>query len=344
MTELHQKHHLPPIPAKEAREVKPWRLPFWTEPPAWLVEKEAAEKAAAEQSSDEGDDIADVSLPTAEELENIRRDAYNAGLEQGVIEGRQQGQHEGYDAGHAEGYKAAFDQGYTEGREEGFSTGEADGKRKGQADINAVVGRLERIVKQLQGGLIERDQQLPEVLAALVAGICERVIGTQLADGAVNIHRFVQHALAELPSGEEEVKVFVGPDDARHLQASLEVSGQELHYSVDDKLPAGNCRIESEHSLVEYSSAEYLNQLLDSVLPQLMHQAASFPDKDEQAGWQEPGSAVGAAVMDIDLPADTVVELAAVETESEAPVPDQVPIDEDEVDNVLPEGDGHEPE
>ncbi len=209
-----------------------------------------------------------------------------------------------------------------------------------------MVGRLERVVKQLQSGLIERDQQLPEVLAALVAGICERVIGTQLADGAVNIHRFVQHALAELPSGEEEVKVFVGPDDARHLQASLEVSGQELHYSVDDKLPAGNCRIESEHSLVEYSSAEYLNQLLDNVLPQLMHQAASFPDEDEQAGWQEPESVVSAAVMDIDIdsPTDSAAELIPAESDNEAPAPDSLPIDKDETDNVWPEGDGHEPE
>ncbi len=287
MTELHQKHHLPPIPAKEAREIKPWRLPFWTEPPAWIVEKEAAEKKAAEQAGDDDRDAVKVSLPTAEELENIRRDAYNAGLEQGLIEGRQQGQHEGYDAGHAEGYKAAFDQGHAEGREEGFAAGEADGKRKGQADINAVVGRLERVFKQLQSGLSERDQQLPEVLAALVAGMCERVIGSQMAEGAVNIHRFVQHALAELPSGEDEVKVLVGPDDARHLQISLDNSGLTLNYSVDDKLPAGSCRIESEHSLVEYSSADYLNQLLDSVLPQLMHQAASFPDNDEQQGWQE---------------------------------------------------------
>ena len=150
-----------------------------------------------------------------------------------------------------------------------------------------MVGRLERVFKQLQSGLSERDQQLPEVLAALVAGMCERVIGSQMAEGAVNIHRFVQHALAELPSGEDEVKVFVGPDDARHLQISLDNSGLTLNYSVDDKLPAGSCRIESEHSLVEYSSADYLNQLLDSVLPQLMHQAASFPDNDEQQGWQE---------------------------------------------------------
>lgn len=334
MTELHQKHHLPPIPAKEAREIKPWRLPFWTEPPAWLVEKEAAEKAAAEQAAGGHDDVVDVSLPTAEELENIRCDAYNAGLEQGLIEGRQQGQREGYDAGHAEGYTAGFEQGHVAGREEGFAAGEADGKRKGQADINAVAGRLERIMKQLQSGLIERDQQLPEVLAALVAGICERVIGSQMADGAVNIHRFVQHALAGLPSGEDEVKVFVGPDDARHLQASLDVSGQELHYSIDDKLPAGSCRIESEHSLVEYSSAEHLNQLLDSVLLQLMHQAASFPDETEQTQWQQDGSPAVVVLPENDG-ADATESVAA----------DTGLTDQHSADHALPDEDhGHEPQ
>lgn len=349
MTELHQKHHLPPIPAQEAREVKPWRLPFWTEPPAWIVEKEAAEKAAKEHDGNDNNNAVNVSLPTAEELENIRCEAYNAGLEQGLIEGRQQGQREGYEAGHAEGYKAAFEEGHAAGREDGFAAGEADGKRKGQADIHAVVGRLERVVKQLHGSLTERDQQLPEVLAALVAGICERVIGSQLADGAVNIHRFVQHALAELPSGEEEIKVFVGPDDARHLQASLDVSGQELHYSIDGKLPAGSCRIESEHSLVEYSSADHLNQLLDSVLPQLMHRAASFPDTDEQQLWltqadtETQNSAVKSSVTDPE-PLATDPEDDGIQTSAHNEPADPDSFGQPLTDQAAPESDDHEPQ
>ena len=84
--------------------------------------------------------------------------------------------------------------------------------------------------------------------------------------------------------------------------------------------------------------------MLDSVLPQLMHQAASFPDEDEQAGWQEPESVVSAAVMDIDSPADSAAEFAPAESDNEAPVPDSLPIDKDETDNVWSEGDGHEPE
>ncbi len=281
MTEIRQEHHHP-IAAGDARDVKPWRLPYWTEPPAWLAEKAAAEETEAVAADvHETDDV--IPMPTAEELENIRREAYNAGLEQGLVEGRQQGHKEGYDNGHKEGYAAAFAEGKVEGHKEGVRSGEEEGRRKAQADVNAVVLRLQRVLNTLQAGIQERDQQLPEVLAALVAGICSRVLGHELNDGAVNILQFVQRALAELPGGEQHIQVVIGPDDARHLQNSLELTGTDMHFRVDDKLPAGACRIETEHSLVEYSSQDYLNQLLDTVLTQMMQQAVSFPDEDEQA-------------------------------------------------------------
>ena len=109
MTEIRQEHHHP-IAAGDARDVKPWRLPYWTEPPAWLAEKAAAEETEAVAADvHEADDV--IPMPTAEELENIRREAYNAGLEQGLVEGRQQGHKEGYDNGHKEGYAAAFAEG-----------------------------------------------------------------------------------------------------------------------------------------------------------------------------------------------------------------------------------------
>ncbi|WP_430459798.1 FliH/SctL family protein [Thalassolituus sp. LLYu03] len=282
MSEIRSPHHFQPIPAEDAENVKPWRLPFWTEPPAWLAEKEEkpADDAAAAEASEE------LSLPTAEELENIRRDAYNAGLEQGLVEGRQQGRKDGYDEGHSEGYKAAFDQGHKEGRADGFRVGEEEGKRKAQADVNAVVRRLERIMATLQADLCERDRQLPDVLTNLVSLICERVVQAEMADGAKAIHAFVRRALDELPAGEESIRIFVGPDDARHLRNSLEMTGDELHFSVDDSLPAGSCRIESEHSLVEYSAREQLDQLLAHIQPQLLQAAATFPDEREAVEWE----------------------------------------------------------
>lgn len=289
MTEIRQEHHHP-ISAEDARNVKPWRLPYWTEPPAWEAEKaeqEAAQQAAARQAvtDEQGEPLA---FPTAEELETIRREAYNDGLEQGLVEGRQQGHKEGFEAGRKEGYDAAFAEGRQAGYDEGLQQGNEAGRLKAQADTNLVVTRLQRIAATLHSHLEQRDQQLPEVLAALVAGICSRVLGEELRDGAVNILQFVQRALAELPGGEKDIRVVIGPDDARHLQNSLELTGTEMHYRVDDKLPAGSCRVETEHSLVEYSSQDYLQQLLDNVLTQMMQQSVTFPDAAEQAQWEEP--------------------------------------------------------
>ncbi|MAD45742.1 MAG: hypothetical protein CMI02_02575 [Oceanospirillaceae bacterium] len=284
MTGIRQPHHFHPIHEKDVEnkeDVKPWRLPFWTEPPAWLIEKEKKEHAEQQQANEE-ETPEQVDLPTAEELENIRREAYNAGLEQGLVEGRQQGHKEGYDAGHKESYDAGFTAGKRDGQKQGQEEGKALGLRQGQADINNTVQRLTRVMRQLQSTLNERDEALPEVLAAMVAGMCEQVLQTELHNGARNIYRYVRHALDELPAGEKHIQVFIGADDAIHLQNSLDISGDDIHYSVDDKLAAGECRVESEHSLVEYSTGEHLNQLLERVLPMLMHQAATFPDEAEQ--------------------------------------------------------------
>ncbi len=319
MTDYRQNHHFQPLHENDVKEeLKPWRLPFWTEPPAWLVEKKDKEQPEATAAEQEDSTEEELSLPTAEELENIRREAYNDGLEQGLIEGRQQGRKEGYDAGHNEGYETAFSQGEKEGREQGFSSGQEEGLRQGQADINLTVKRLQRIISRLQATLTERDQQLPEVLAALVAGICGQVLGEELKDGAVNIHQFVRRALDELPAGEKNAHVFVGPEDARHLRNSPDGSGDELHFSVDESLPAGSCRVESEHTLVEYSSAEYLNQILERVLPQMMHQAASYPDEQEQVGWDSTDEDNVTATVGADVTAGTPETPKAAAPESGA--------------------------
>ncbi len=324
MTEIRQEHHQP-ISAEDARDVKPWRLPYWTEPPAWEAEKaeqEAAQQAAARQAvtDEQGEPLA---FPTAEELETIRREAYNDGLEQGLVEGRQQGHKEGFEAGRKEGYDAAFAEGRQAGYDEGLQQGNEAGRLKAQADTNLVVTRLQRIAATLHSHLEQRDQQLPEVLAALVAGICSRVLGEELRDGAVNILQFVQRALAELPGGEKDIRVVIGPDDARHLQNSLELTGTEMHYRVDDKLPAGSCRVETEHSLVEYSSQDYLQQLLDNVLTQMMQQSVTFPDAAEQAQWEEPLTALSPAEPVATGPA--IAEPEAEELPVERPVVEEQP-------------------
>lgn len=303
MTEIRQEHHHP-ISAEDAKDVKPWRLPFWTEEPAWTSEKvdfdilslrkkaKAAKAAQEEQEAQAAEpdtsveevevEEVEIVLPTAEELETIRREAYNDGLQQGLIEGRQAGHKEGFEAGHKEAYEAAFAQGKNDGYAEGLRNGEETGLRKGQTEINTIVMRLERISENLLSTISERDQQLPQVLATLVRGICQQVLGYELANGSINILHYVERALAELPEGETNIQVFVGPDDIKHLEKSLAETGRSMSVKVDPQLPAGSCRVEGKHALAEYSSQEFSQQILDSVLAKMLDNSSDFPAEHEQ--------------------------------------------------------------
>lgn len=288
------------IPKEKIKEVKSWRLPYWTDKPVWeservnenirqrsrvkifLPEKPVAAPVVEEKSVVVSEDIHTLpNLPTAEELETIRREAYNEGLEQGLVEGRQQGHQEGFAQGRQEGQEEGLEAGTNEGYQAGFSQGEEAGQAKAQADVNMVVMRLERIFDNLNSHISERDQQLPQVLSQLVVDLCQQIVEQELKQGAENIEQLVQQALAQLPEGEQHIKIFVGPDDAKHLQASMEATGAKLNYQVDKQLPAGSCRVESAHSLVEYSVTERMQQLLQEVQQQMLEVIPSEPLESE---------------------------------------------------------------
>lgn len=285
------------IPAEKAQDAKPWNLPFWTEEPVWVSQKidkdfrkrkkprlkaDAALPKEPEPTEEiETLEASSVNLPTADEIETIRREAYNAGLEQGLLEGRQKGQQEGFEQGHQEGYQAAFAEGQQAGHAEGLKNGLEMGQRKAQTELNATVNDLRRVEQTLLSRIQERDEQLPEILAALVASMCSKVLDYELQDGAVNIHSYVERAMAQLPEGSSKIKIFIGPDDAKHLDKSLAELGKTMHYQIDQSLPAGSCRVESEHSLVDYSSQEYLGQMLENVLAEMMQTSLDYPLEGE---------------------------------------------------------------
>ncbi|WP_369985509.1 FliH/SctL family protein [Thalassolituus sp.] len=266
-----------PIPAESAEEARPWRLPFWTEPPVHAVEREKEESAAADNDAEEDEsDAAKPHYPTADELETIRREAYNDGLEQGRIEGRQQGHKEGYEAGFAEGREAGHQEGFSSGQKEGATAGFQEGKAQGSQEAAEEAQRLRQLVATLQGSLRERDAQLPEVMVMLLTRLAEQVLEQELNTGADNIARYVDAAIDALPDGEVLAKVYVSPADAELLTAHKAARMIE----TDNALSAGECRIESENSLVEYSVSDSLQQHLMSLAGTLLTAADGYPSDD----------------------------------------------------------------
>ncbi len=273
----------PTLSAEQVQSVKPWRLPFWTQEPAWVSEKvekdlrrksrvkvfkgeemPEADPTKAKQSAPA--ETVEIKLPTAEELENIRREAYNAGLEQGLIEGRQQGHKESFAQGHSEGLEA----GLKDGKEQGIELGKAEGLALGQVQIDSAVTRLNQLAQLLQSRIQERDAALPEVLVQLVESLCRQVVGSELKMGAAGIGLVLEQSLALLPEGSHNVRVFVSPADYALLASSPLAQG-ELALKEDSNLQAGDLRIQTEHSLVEYQSQERLTELVQQAQMQMRH-------------------------------------------------------------------------
>ena len=194
MTELKKRDA--PIPAESAEEARPWRLPFWTEPPVHAVEREPEvddPDGDAESHTDSNDSHPD--FPTAEELEAIRREAYNAGLEQGLVEGRQQGHKDGYDAGFAEGQADGQAQGFDAGKKEGSTAGFQEGKALGSQEVSDEAQRLRQINATLTAALKERDAELPDVMLMLLTRLAEQVLEHELNSGADSIAQFVDKSI-----------------------------------------------------------------------------------------------------------------------------------------------------
>ena len=241
-------------------EIKPWDLPYWRGAP-----KTDKAHAAQEALEEVEEDIEVVDPLTVEELEAIRNEGYEEGFLQGLNEGREKGELEGKKEGLVTGKEEGEKLGRQEGNRIGFEAGQAEGLAAGRDEITEAAEKLAELAKQLEQSLKEKDASLPQVLSQLIKSACETIIERELEQGDNQITRKVIGALDQLPDGAENIKIFVSPKDALHLEHGLSNSGREMHFDIDDTLPTGSARITSKQSLVEFSHEERMQKVFELV-------------------------------------------------------------------------------
>jgi len=240
------------IPADEVKDSKKWNLPFWTEP-AHVVHSEEAE---AEDDVLVEDEEIEVEPLTAEQLEAIRQEAYNEGLEQGLVEGRQKGEKLGYDegflegkqAGEEEGKKLGFDAGFEQGEKQAFENGS-----KAQADIQK---RYEAILSSIQSQFESQKQSLAETIPDIVLTLAQAVIQEELSQGSEHIVKLVEEALNALPLDSGDVKIEVNPDDLPFIEAAIEQGKFEGRVVENMSIEAGGCEVHTRYSSVNFGLSD----------------------------------------------------------------------------------------
>jgi len=172
-----------------------------------------------------------VTLPTAEAIEEIQQQARR----EGYLEGQQQGR----------------EQGYREGRE--------------QAQQEAQ--RLHQLLTQVNEILHGLDQEMAQQMLALSLGIAKQMLRQALAIRPELVLPVVREAINSLPQGNQHPQLILHPQDAELVRSCLEAELTHGHWHVveDSRITPGGCRLETAQSEINATLESRWQRVLDSL-------------------------------------------------------------------------------
>jgi len=304
------------IPADEVAESKNWNLPFWTEPASVI---KAREKEESETTVEEEE--IEIEPLTAEQLEQIRQEAYNEGLQQGLVEGRQKGEKLGIEEGREEGLKLGQDEGRKLGFEAGSDEGKSQALQEGKKQTDDTVTQLQTVITTLESQFSQQKTAMEDLLPELVIMLSQAVVGEELDQGSAHIVALVNTALEALPLSQSQVSIEVHALDLPHLEAAFQGSKFASCLTNNDDLEPGGCRLLSEYSTVDFSVSERWQSVLSSYHSQLqlglLHgEDSAEEDTEEGVEASVEENTEENAVASTDAPQQTSAESTAPESPS----------------------------
>ncbi|HEX5393365.1 MAG TPA: flagellar assembly protein FliH [Rhodocyclaceae bacterium] len=172
-----------------------------------------------------------IQLPTAEEVEEIRRQAHEAGFQ----EGRDAGYQDGYANGHKEGYEAGHQEGYAPAAE--------------------AAQKIAALAAKLDNALAELDPQIADELAALALEMAQEVLRQTIRTQPETIVNVIHDALTHLPH--QHANIYLNPADAalvrQYAGDQLNHAGHRIH--EDQRLNHGDVLLEAGGAQVDASVA-----------------------------------------------------------------------------------------
>jgi len=208
-------------------------------------------------------EVEEVIPLTAEDIEEIRKAAFEEGFGQGKEEGFAKGFDEGKISGYEEGLKI--------GHDEGVATGLSEGKET----IDKLSTDWQSLVAQLHEPLKKVEKNTEEQLLHLVVQLTEAVT---LQEAKINpdiITSAIGMGIKALPSQDAQTQILIHPDDIQRVEQQFGVEyiqEQGWRLLAAPQLEPGSCQIENSTSNIDLSIKSRLKEVLESFLQDALHQ------------------------------------------------------------------------
>ncbi|QFU23488.1 flagellar assembly protein FliH [Shewanella eurypsychrophilus] len=207
--------------------------------------------------------------PTLAEIEAIREQAEQEGLEQG----KDQGYKSGLESGRLEGLKQGHEEGTKQGLEQGYVEGLEQAKN--------LLEKFESILTQFEKPLELLDTEIEQELVALTIKLTRAVVGHEIKTHPEHILAALRQGVDSLPIKEQGVSIRLHPDDfllVQELYSVNQLEKNQWQLESDPSLSAGDCIINSQRSSVDMR----LEQRLTSVLETMSHHLSHLNQTHEQ--------------------------------------------------------------
>lgn len=246
----------PTFPNEQADEAKTWDLPFVEDRYKDDTKTNAINKTSTWRY-EPPEPEEEILPPTAEEIEAIRKAAFEEGFAEGKTEGLEKGHAEGLESGHKEG----FDKGKEQGFAEGFASGEAQ--------INEHIQTWQSLLEQLTQPIQLVEKELEEELVKLAVSLARAVVRSEVTTNQDVIFQALSEGLKVLPIQEKQYRIHLHPEDIvlikQHFSAE-EIDKHNWLLLESTDLSRGGCDITTESNAVNVSIERRCREILDKFL------------------------------------------------------------------------------
>lgn len=197
-----------------------------------------------------------VSQATIEDMhaliEDMRKEAQEAGYRAGLEEGLVKGQEEGLSRGYESGLEKGLEEGRSKGETEGFDKGYREGSAKGEEYAST----LKKLAESFASDVAVANETVAEDLLVLGLDFAKAMLKTALKVKPELIVPVVADAVRYLPSLQQPSLLYLNAEDAAIVKKAI---GDELESAgwrvVEETVERGSCRIETSSNQIDSSLA-----------------------------------------------------------------------------------------
>ncbi|MCW8881088.1 MAG: flagellar assembly protein FliH [Sedimenticola sp.] len=164
--------------------------------------------------------------------------------------------------------KEAYDEGFALGKKEGFAYGHKESLTQGQQKIDQLIAQVETLMATLDLPLHQLDEQVERELVELVISMVRQLVRREIRMEPSHIIGIVRESLSILPVSSRHIRVHLHPEDAQLVRSIYDMSDKEQGWKIieDPVLARGGCRVITETSQIDATLESRLAAMISRIM------------------------------------------------------------------------------